>query len=234
MPSTSAQQHTVLSADSLSLPVARLRLQIAPEYPIPRADHLRAAIAALRPEIDLLHQYGQKGFIYRYPRVLYRVEDREPAIIAVEEGTDVLSSLTLVGTSLRLGAMPRRILSATLEVSRQDLGPSPLPSRYRLSTPWLALNQENYLRFNRMSGEERQRFLDAQIVNNCLSLAKSFGLRVATRLVGRAHVRAVPVGMKGIEMIGHLGEVEVNFRIPEGLALGKSVAKGFGGLRRVV
>ena len=233
MPSTSAQQHTVLSADSLSLPVARLRLQIAPEYPIPRADHLRAAIAALRPEIDLLHQYGQKGLIYRYPRVLYRVEDREPAIIAVEEGTEVVSSLTLVGKSLRLGATSRQILSATLEVSRQDLGPSLLPSRYRLTTPWLALNQENYIRFNRMSGEERQRFLDAQIVNNCLSLAKLFGLRVATRS-GRARLRAVPVGMKGIEMVGHLGEVEVNFRIPEGLRLGKSVAKGFGGLRRVV
>ena len=29
-------------------------------------------------------------------------------------------------------------------------------------------------------------------------------------------------------MIGHVGEIEVKFSIPEGLALGKSVAKGFG------
>jgi hypothetical protein len=34
-------------------------------------------------------------------------------------------------------------------------------------------------------------------------------------------------------MIGHLGEIEVNFNIPEGLALGKSVAKGFGAVERV-
>src|SRR5947209_15383610 len=101
MPITSDEQHDLLKAESFSLAVARLRLQIAPEHPLPRADHLRASIAALRPDIDLLHQYGQEGLIYRYPRVLYRVADREPVIVAVEEGTEVLSALTLVGRDLR-------------------------------------------------------------------------------------------------------------------------------------
>ena len=108
MPTEGGEQHDLLVSESLSLTVARLRLQIAPEYPRPRADHLRAAVASLKPEIDLLHQYGSEGLIYRYPRVLYQVADREPMIVAVEEGIEVLSALTLVGADLRLGASTHR------------------------------------------------------------------------------------------------------------------------------
>jgi hypothetical protein len=233
MPTTSPRQPDVLSDDQLSLHVARLRLQITPENPAPRADHLRAAVAAIRPDVDLLHQYGQDGLIYRYPRVLYRVVNRTPVVVAVDEGAEAVSSLTLAGRDLRLGATTRRVLSATLEVSRQDLGPTSTPCGYRLTTPWLALNQENYARFRRMTQEERQRFLDAQVANNCLSLAKSFGLRISTRLVGRADVRPVSVRLNGIEMMALLGQVEVNFRIPAGLAIGKSVAKGYGAIERI-
>jgi hypothetical protein len=233
MPITSPQQQNLLASESLSLTVARLRLQIAPEHPRPRADHLRAAVASLRPDIDLLHQYGPDGLIYRYPRVLYRIPGREPMIVAVQEGVEALSTLTLVGADLRLGSTSRRVLAATLDVRKQDLGPTSSPFRYRFTTPWLALNQENHVRFRHMNAEDRQRFLDAQIANNCLSLAKSLGLRFTARLTGRAHVRPVTVLMKDIEMMGHLGEIDVNFSIPEGLALGKSVAKGFGAVERV-
>jgi hypothetical protein len=159
--------------------------------------------------------------------------NQSPVVVAVEEGAEALSSLTLVGRDLRLGATTRRVLSATLEVSRQDLGATSQPFRYRLTTPWLALNQENYARFHRMNQDERRRFLDAQVANNCLSLAKSFGLRVATRLVGRADVRPISVRMKGIEMVGHVGELQVNFHIPAGMAIGKSVAKGYGAIERI-
>lgn len=233
MPTPSAEQHDLLGTESLLLTVARLRLQIVPQYPGPRADHLRAAVASLRPAVDLLHQYGLEGLIYRYPRILYRISALDPMIVAVEEGVDILTTLKLVGEELRLGATTRRVLAATLDVQKQDLGPSSSPIRYRFTTPWLALNQENHSRFGRSNDEERTRILDAQVANNCLSLAKSFGLRITTRLAGRADLRPIPVLMKGIEMMGHFGEIEVNFNIPEGLALGKSVAKGFGAVERV-
>jgi hypothetical protein len=217
----------------LRLTVARLRLRITPEFPAPRVDHLRAAIASARPELDLLHQHGTEGLIYRYPRVLYRVDHHGPTILAVGEGIDVLSALTLVGVNLRLGATVRHVMDATLDVTEHDLGPIQSSRTYRLTTPWLALNQENHARFGRLDEVERSRFLDAQVVNNCLSLAKSFGLRVTSRLVGHAHVRPISVRMKDVEMTGFLGKIIVNFSIPEGLGLGKSVSKGFGAVRGV-
>lgn len=233
MPTEDGEQHDLLESESLSLTVARLRLRLAPEHPAPRVDHLRAAIASVRPELDLLHQHGQEGLIYRYPRVIYRVIDREPTIVTVEEGTEVLSALTLVGAEVRLGAATRRVMEATLDASRHPLGPSPTSRRYRFVSPWLALNQENHTRFGLMSTDDRRRLLDAQIANNCLSLAKSFGLRINTRLAGHAHVRPVAVRLKDVGMVGFLGDFDVNFEIPDGLGLGKSVSRGFGAVRRI-
>ena len=228
MPPEGGEPVPVVRSGPTSITVARLRLSLDPIYPIPRADHLRAAIASVRPEVDLLHQHGREGWIYRYPRVLYRVEGRRPLIVAVEEGIEVLTALTLVGESLRLGSTMRIVTDATLEVNAHHLGGIDEPRGYKFSTPWFALNQENHARFTRSDPGQARRFLDLQIANNCLSLAKSFGLRVDRRVVGRADVRQIPVRMKQIVMIGFLGNFEVNFDIPAGLGLGKMVSKGFG------
>jgi hypothetical protein len=233
MPIEGGEQHDLLESESLRLTVARLRVRLMPDHPVPRADHLRAAISSFRPELDLMHQHGKDGFIYRYPRVLYRVLGREPMIVAVAEGIDALSTLVLVGEYLRLGATIHHVVDTTLDITDHGLGASRSIHRYRFAAPWLALNQENYTRFGRMSANDRQHLLDAQVANNCLSLAKSFGLRLSTRLESRAFVRPVPVRLKGIEMIGFFGEIYVNFCIPEDLGLGKSASKGFGAIRRV-
>jgi hypothetical protein len=228
MPPEGGELQPVLRPGTAVITIARLRLSLDPIDPVPRSDHLRAAIAAVRPEVDLLHQHGLEGPIYRYPRVLYRVEGRRPMIVAVEEGIEALSSLTLVGESLRLGSTTRIVTDATLEVEDHHLGVTDEPRGYRFSTPWLALNQENHARFARSGPGEARRFLDLQIANNCLSLAKSFGLRLDRRVVGRVDVRQIPVRVKQVVMTGFLGNVELNFDIPAGLGLGKMVSKGFG------
>ncbi len=232
MPTTVGESPDHLNSESLRLTVARLRLRLTPDYPPPRVDHLRAAIASIKPELDLLHQHGREGLIYRYPRILYRVDDQGPEIVAVAEGIEVLSALTLVGVDLRLGATYRHVLEATLNITERHLGLMRSTYAYHLATPWLALNQENHVRFGGMSETQRSQLLDVQVANNCLSLAKSFGLRITTRLVGHARVRPIPVWMKDVQMTGFLGEIRINFSVPEGLGLGKSVSKGFGAIRR--
>jgi hypothetical protein len=228
MPPESNEPTPILRPGTATITIARLRLRLDPIYPVPRADHLRAAIASVRPEMDLLHQHGREGVIYRYPRVLYRVEGRHALIVAVEEGIEALTALTLVGESLRLGSTTPIVTDAILEVDDHQLGATEETRSYGFSTPWFALNQENHTRFTRSDPGEAQRFLDLQIANNCLSLAKSLGLRVDRTVVGRADVRQIPVRIKQIEMIGFLGNFEVNFEIPAGLGLGKMVSKGFG------
>ncbi|MGO8746924.1 MAG: CRISPR-associated endonuclease Cas6 [Thermoguttaceae bacterium] len=221
-----------LSGDTLMLLVARVRLTLDPPQPVPRPDHLRAAIASVQPDVDLLHQHGESGLIYRAPRVIYRVQNGEPTIVAVAEGAEAVARLRLVGRVLRLGNSERRVLDATIKVTREQMGSTTGFQIYRFLHPWLALNQQNYRRYESMSPSERQSWLNSQVVNNCLSLAKSYGVCVTRRLVAEARVRIVHTAHKDTKMLGFLGEITVNFDIPNGLGIGKVVSKGFGGVEK--
>ncbi len=223
--------HSV-NLSSVALTVARLSLTIDPPSPSPTADHLRGALAAIRPDLDLLHQHGAEGLIYRAPRVIYRVLGGAPTVIAVEEGVEAAFGLNLVGRTVRLGNTERCVIDLTLRVSRERLGERETPQNYRFLQPWLALNQENHRRFARMNIEQRRNFLNRQIVNNCLSLAKSFDVRLTNRLKAETNLRPVLVRHKNVPMLGFLGTIRMNFDIPDGLGVGKTVSKGFGGVER--
>jgi hypothetical protein len=231
VPSGCGERPDYLTGEALPVTIASLRLRVDPAWPPPRIDHLRAAIAAVQPELDLLHQHGPEGPIYRYPRIIYRVEHGVPLVVAIAEGVDTLLGLLLVGRTIRLGATVRRIVDATFDVTGGWIGVTHTSLRYDFTTPWLALNQANYHRYRSADRDGQQRLLEAQIVNNCLSTAKSFGLRISSRLSAIAHPRPVPVKFKGVEMLGFLGRFEVNFALPDGFGLGKSVSKGYGAVR---
>jgi hypothetical protein len=108
---------------------------------------------------------------------------------------------------------------------------------YSFLTPWLALNEENYARYQASALTERQRLLERILIGNILSMCKGLGYVVTEKIeVSRLDVYPVrtPVRLKGIEMTGFKGTVAVNFELPDLIGLGKSVSRGFGTVRRIV
>ncbi len=220
-------------AHERSLLMATLRLNILPLHPLPLATHVRGALAHMYPHLDLLHQHGENGLIYRSPRVLYSVDDNGPLITAVEEGAEELMKVRILNQSMRMGHVDRMVTDTTLKVSQAALGQSSEHIRYRFRRPWLALNQENHRRYESLSESERTEFLNRQLCNNCLALAKSFGVRIDLRLTAESNLRPTTTKHKGMPMLGFVGEFVLSFQIPEGMGLGKSVAKGFGTITRI-
>ena len=71
--------------------------------------------------------------------------------------------------------------------------------------------------------------LERVLVGNCLSLAKAFGLWVGTRLTADARrLRPRTCRFKDQPMVGFDGPFRVNFHLPSGIGIGKSVSRGFG------
>ncbi len=227
------QSNTNTDSAIRNLLMARLRLNIAPLRPLPLAAHVRGALAHMFPELDLLHQHGEHGLIYRSPRVIYAVDNDGPLIIAVEEGAEELMKVRLLSRAVRMGNTDRTIIDTTLKVSQVTLGQSAERIQYRFRRPWLALNQENHRRYESMPATDRMEFLNRQLCNNCLALAKSFGVRIAERLSAESSLREVTTKHKGMPMLGFVGEFTINFHIPQSMGLGKSVSKGFGSLEPV-
>ncbi len=106
---------------------------------------------------------------------------------------------------------------------------------YRFRTPWLGLNQENHARYEvraRPGAPGVARARDGRQLPFVGQGIRSLG---SGRIKADCRdLRPVQVGLKGVAMVGFVGDFRVNFRIPDHAGIGKSVSRGFGTVERVV
>ena len=118
-------------------------------------------------------------------------------------------------------------------VKSEEFGCTEEIHSYMFATPWLALSQDNYRRFQNSSGEEKRELLRRILVGNILSASKGLGY------VAKEHIR-LEIGkmheeiclLKGTKVTGMRGEFTTTFAIPEFMGLGKSVSRGYGAVSK--
>ena len=105
---------------------------------------------------------------------------------------------------------------------------------YSFITPWLALNEKNYQKYQR-SGTlaKRKELLEKILIGNILSMSKSLGYTVPAPIeVKILNLKEKQTSLKGTPMLGFLGTFSVNFEIPDYWGIGKSVSRGFGTVKK--
>ncbi|MBW1679139.1 MAG: CRISPR-associated endonuclease Cas6, partial [Deltaproteobacteria bacterium] len=102
-------------------------------------------------------------------------------------------------------------------------------------TPWLALNEKNYEKYQRVGRwEKKKELLEKILIGNIISMSKSLGYTVPKPIKATIDkLREVKTSLKGTPMLGFLGTFSVNFEIPDYWGIGKSVSRGFGTIKRV-
>ena len=106
---------------------------------------LRGFFATKFNEYSLLHQHNADKFIYRYPMVQYKMIDKIPTVIGINEGAEVLKEIydeydkiTLSGNEYEIverGIPEKKILESLRLI------------KYDFVTPWFALNQRTQISF---------------------------------------------------------------------------------------
>ena len=220
----------------VNLAVTEYHLKLSRELYPNETPQLRGFFGNEFAEHVLLHQHNQDGtLIYNYPRVQFKILNRQAVLIGLDEGSDILTQLWLEVDQTRLGAETLLVQESTVQRQRVEIGESNSMVTYRFLSPWLALNQENARRYRTMTKNiDRFRLLERILVGNCLSFAKSFHHNVTLRLQADcSKLRPVSSRLKGITMQGFTGLFSVNFLLPDRVGIGKSVSRGFGTLVRV-
>jgi len=193
---------------------------------------LRGAVAtrATRPEF---HHHRGDALIYSHPLIRYHVIQDAAVIAGVAEGAPLVRGMPRLD-ELALGGQAHRVLERVAETARIEVGPTTEAVDYAVTTPYLALNQDNHPAWERGGREDRRRLLERVVVGNLLSFSKAIGMHVDRRLV--AEVDLEPDGWHdlkpGVRLLGFRGTIRVNFALPEGWGIGKSGARGFGTLFR--
>ncbi|MCL6466354.1 MAG: hypothetical protein K6T77_06320 [candidate division WOR-3 bacterium] len=185
-----------------------------------------------RPELH--HHRSDGSLVYRYPVVQYKIVDGECILIGFGEGTKILKEVFQELRVINLDGSWQEVISKSIETYSVQFGISSNPISYTFLTPWLALNEENYDKYQRLgSAKKRSELLSRVLVGNILSIAKSVGYTVKETIQADIkRIKETPTKLKGTPMLGFLGEFAVNFEIPDYLGLGKSVARGFGTVKK--
>lgn len=192
---------------------------------------LRGAIAGLFPGEVLLHQHYADGTVkYNYPLIQYKFIKKECLIVGINDGAKVINNLNLIGELIILSSSEYRILKKDILFHDSRFGISKTISTYSFLNPWLALNEKNHDKYQRMDGwAERKKLLEKILVGNIISMSKSLGYTVPEPIkadIGK--LKEVKTKLKGTPMLGFLGAFSVNFEIPDYWGIGKSVSRGFG------
>ena len=178
----------------------------------------------------ILHNHYSEGkFLYSYPLIQYQIINGQASILGIDEGADILKEVAPSINELKLGDSYYKVENQLILEKDYDVKPVKDELHYKFINPWLALNTQNYSKYNNLkSWKESKIMLNKILVGNILSMAKGLGIIVNKRIHVKSHLEQTKATYKNINMLGFTGEFKVDFKIPDFFGFGKGVSQGFG------
>lgn len=197
------------------------------------SEKLRGYIGNKYKENNILHNHDNNKFIYRYPLVQYKVIDKTPIILGINEGADIAANIGIKENEFVFDNAKYDSFEKTIKKFEGEFGVTDDYVEYEFVTPWIALNQKNIDSYNSGSNIEKEEILRKILIGNIISVSKGLDYTVEEKLVSWMNLKECDVMLKGIKHAGFIGRFKVNFNIPDHFGLGKSVSRGFGAIRRL-
>jgi hypothetical protein len=182
----------------------------------------------------IFHNHDGKKFLYRYPLVQYKVLKGVPTIVGFSSGSDAILNVGIHENELYLDGVRYHLGRAEIKTDTVEIGISNKIWQYEFITPWIALNQNNVIKFQAADDIEKEELLEQILIGNMISFSKGFDYDVKERIRTKLNLRKVDVKLKGYDMMGFVGSFKSNFMLPNFAGLGRSPARGFGSVRVVV
>lgn len=202
--------------------------------PVSEAKKVRGFFSNLDYLDSNLHNHTASGEeIYRYPLVQYKVLKKNPVIVAAEDGIKSIHAHLMNETEIKIGDRVYTDVSLDIHLAELPVGDSRAVRQYVFLTPWLALNQGNYEKYQKMDEEGRKSLLEHILIGNILSLCKGFDVTIENTLQAEMELRSIPVLYKEKRMEGFTGKFRINCCIPDMCGIGKGTARGFGTVKLI-
>jgi len=209
-----------------------------PEVKLLRRDghKLRGYFANLfGQESDLFHNHDKDGkSLYRYPRVQYKVVDQTPTLVGLAEGAQLLTERFLQIREIDIDGNLIPLHQKNMRSDQIELGISNELIEYEFATPWFPLNQENHAIYEQADTVKRQDQLKRILVRNMLNVFSVDRYFAEQRVMVHLNLRKpVTSKFKDQKILTFFGSFVTNAILPDYIGLGKSVARGYGTIRRI-
>lgn len=190
-----------------------------------------AVINAMDDAPDLFHQHKESGVIYRYPLIQYKIINRRPTIICLEEGVDTIHHFFQNRKeTLKIGHQEYVTDISKMNLKSHLLQVWDRQFSYTINN-WLPLNADNYPQFKALDTVvEKTQFLEKILRNNIVQLAIELDWDVASEIVVafRKVYPAKSVTYKEMHYKSYKVDFYTNVTLPNYIGLGKASSTGFG------
>jgi len=209
-----------------------------PEVKLLRRDghKLRGYFANLfGQESDLFHNHDTDGkSLYRYPRVQYKVVDQTPTLLGLAEGAQLLTERFLQIREIDINGKLIPLQQKNMRSDQIKMGISDQLLEYEFATPWFPLNQENHLIYDEASPAVQQDQLKRILVRNILNVFTVDQYFAEQKVMVHLRLRKpMRSKFKNQKVLTFFGSFVTNAVLPDYIGLGKSVARGYGTIRRL-
>ena len=183
-----------------------------------------------KEQSPLLHNHLESGEqLYRYPMVQYKVLQRVPTLVGLNEGAELLIHLFLKIKSIDIDGHAYPVLQKNIESKQLTIGLSEDLHQYRFETLWMALNQRNYTEYLKEDEPQQNQHLKRVLIGNVLSFYKAMNYRAEDKIMANVNITAQKeTQFKNNTMLAFEASFVTNALLPSFIGLGKSVSRGFG------
>ena len=188
---------------------------------------------------DLIHNHDLKTGkpIYRYPLIQFKLIDKTPAIVAItDRAVKIFAEIFMKLDKIVIEDTVIPVFEKDLKVEEVEFGYSDEIFMYEFASPWIGLNQKNFIKYNDAGREEKNEMLKRVMTGNILSMSKhlDYWLSQDQKIKIDHKLKEIKVNLKGKSMTAFNGIFKTNFCLPNYLGIGKSVSRGFGAVRRMI
>jgi restriction endonuclease len=151
-----------------------------------------------------------------------------PVLLGFQEGAELLISLFLKIREICIEGEHFQVQAKNISQKQCELLVNRQLYNYSFKTLWMALNQENFKKYESMPESELPDFLNRQLQNNILSFYKGMSFRTDERIMATSKLVEKQTLFKNQPMIAFSGQFTTNAYLPEWTGIGKAVSRGFG------
>jgi len=147
-------------------------------------EKLRGNIASKHLNNPLFHQHLQNSKLaYRYPLIHYLILQGKAIIFGIQVGADEVSKLFSELDDITIGTEKYPIFDKQLNIKAHIFTVTDSQKQYYFVTPWLALNNTNYMKYKDANWTAQKQLLSRILLGNILSAAKGLNIKIDKKIL---------------------------------------------------
>lgn len=168
---------------------------------------------------------------FLYPRVQVKILNEQVYMIGLNEGVDPIVELAERLDILDFGNITFQVFDTEVDVKDDQFRPVDRLVRYRLLTPWVALNQTTGSRYRFLNNMERVSFLNRLLGQNIVFLSREMGVDLQDKIFTKVNLTSMfPKPVDERNWGAFSGEFRTNFLLPNYMGIGNGITRGYGAI----